>query len=350
MKKAAAPRKSAEEKRREAQAKAQARAQAQAQAQLEGALLRARVRAEIAGATARGARAVVRGLERSLSEQPLSSAAPAGAEQLELGATGGSEADVRALEEQIQEERYAAEEKLVAAHRELAALRTKAAAAEAELATLKAAGPAPAGSERLTVILVKTGEVWLARCQETGDVADAVTEAGALEALSIVMNKEMPEASQPGDLGRCDRNRCLRRALHDYKGELLCPDHMEEAQRAEAEKKAVVEELAAQLGAKAKKAPPAAPSTPPEDERLWSGAKVGDWAARDRQPFSYRHILGMEKGVLQPLCAAPGKMEPAAKEVGEDCEICKREAAEKKIKPRPMVHFSPSLPTLAKSE
>lgn len=350
MKKAAAPRKSAEEKRREAQEKARA----QAQAQLEGALLRARVRAEIAGATARGARAVVRGLERSLSEQPLSSAAPAGAEQLELGATGGSEADVRALEEQLQEEREAAADKLGAAQRELAALRAKAAAAEAELAALKAAGPAAAGAQRLTVILVKTDGVWLARCVETGDVADALTEAGALEALSYAMNKEMPEASQPGDLGRCDKRPCLRRALHDHKGELLCPDHLAEVEREEAEKKAALQEaaaqLAAKLGAKVKAPAAAAPGTPPEDERLWSGAKVGDWAARDRQPFSYRHILGMEKGVLQPLCLASGPMFPAAKEVGEDCEICKREAAERKLKPRPMAHFSPSLPVRAKSE
>jgi len=349
MKKAAAPRKSAEEKRREAQEKAKA----QAQAQLEGALLRARVRAEIAGATARGARAVVRGLERSLSEQPLSSAAPAGAEQLELGATGGSEADVRALEEQIQEERDAAADKLGAAQRELAAMRAKAAAAEAELAALKAAGPAAAGAQRLTVILVKTDGVWLARCVETGDVADALTEAGALEALAFVMNKEMPEASQPGDLGRCDRNRCLRRALHDHKGELLCPDHLAEVERAEAEKKAALEEAAAQLAqqlvAKAKKAPAAAPAAAPESELLWPGAKVGDRAARSREPLSYRHVLGLEKGVLVPLCLAPGAMFPAQEDVGEDCEICKREATEQKVKLRPMLHFSPSLPTRAKS-
>lgn len=347
MKKAAAPRKSAEEKRREAQEKAKA----QAQAQLEGALLRARVRAEIAGATARGARAVVRGLERSLAEQPLSSAAPAGAEQLELGAAGGSEADVRALEEQLQEERDAAADKLGAAHRELAALRAKAAAAEAELAALKAAGPAAAGAQRLTVILVKTDGVWLARCQETGEVADALTEAGALEALAFVMNKEMPEASQPGDLGRCDRNRCLRRALHDHKGELLCPDHLAEVERAEAEKKAALEvaaQLAAKLGVKMK-APAAAPAAEPASELLWPGAKVGDRAARSREPLSYRHVLGLEKGVLVPLCLAPGAMFPAQEDVGEDCEICKREAVEKKVKLRPMLHFSPSLPTRAKS-
>ena len=92
----------------------------------------------------------------------------------------------------------------------------------------------------------------------------------------------------------------------------------------------------------------APPPAPPPVFRLWEGAQPGDLTQQAREPRGmFAHVIGRVDGVLRPLCFhAEQRPEPwhPAEDREEICPLCARDAKRAKIRVRPPLKHSPTLP------
>ena len=160
---------------------------------------------------------------------------------------------------------------------------------------------------------------------------------------TLTLNGGVPEPASPGDLGTwCEADGCDRRARVESKAGLLCEEH---AAAAKAAPKPPRPSKPAPRQEQQELAPPPAP---PPVFRLWEGAQPGDLTQQAREPRGmFAHVIGRVDGVLRPLCFhAEQRPEPwhPAEDREEICPLCARDAKRAKIRVRPPLKHSPTLP------